>query len=294
MSEQPNLVSLNGTDLCACIDPHGAQLSQLQDRAGRNLLWNGTPSIWSGRAPILFPIVGMLVDGRYRVGAKTYQLPRHGFARNTPFALATSCATKARFELTADANTLQVYPFKFQLDIEFELIAATLSLNARISNKGNEPMPASFGWHPGLCWPLPFGQSRASHFIEFEYDEPEGMRRIDSAGLLRAERYPTPIAQRRMHLTDELFRDDAIIFDRLKSRAVTYGSSSGPRLRLEFPDTPYLGIWTKPGAQFICIEPWHGVTDPQGFSGDFQDKPGVFMVRPGASMTASVTITLLE
>jgi galactose mutarotase-like enzyme len=178
--------------------------------------------------------------------------------------------------------------------VRYDLSGTTLSVTTTIRNLGGTDMPASFGYHPGFCWPLPFGQPRASHFIEFEADEPAGVRRIDAAGLLTPARHPTPILNRRLDLTDALFQEDVLILDRVRSRSVTYGSRDGPRLRISFPDTPYLGLWTKPGAPFICIEPWHGITDPQGFSGDFSEKPGVFVLKPTAAFTAKMDITLLE
>jgi galactose mutarotase-like enzyme len=107
------------------------------------------------------------------------------------------------------------------------------------------------------------------------------------------ERFPTPVLQRRLVLHDALFQNDAIIFDDLRSRTITYGAADGPRMRLSFPDAPYLGVWSKPQANFVCIEPWHGVADPQGYAGNFSAKPGIFMVAPGASMAAKLAITLL-
>ena len=155
-------------------------------------------------------------------------------------------------------------------------------------------MPASFGYHPALRWPLPAGLERSRHFIEFECDEPAPVRRLDTEGLLTPMPHPTPVSNRRLMLADSLFQDDVLIFDALRSRTLTYGADAGPRLRMSYPDTPYLGVWTKPGAPFICIEPWHGVADPQGFNGDFLAKPGVFMVPSGADRTFGMSMTLLD
>ena len=94
-------------------------------------------------------------------------------------------------------------------------------------------------------------------------------------------------------LEDRLFQDDVIIFDGLRSRSLTYGADAGPRIRVSYPDAPYLGLWTKPLAAFICIEPWHGVADPVGFTGDFTAKPGVFAVAAGESMETRMEVTLL-
>jgi galactose mutarotase-like enzyme len=112
--------------------------------------------------------------------------------------------------------------------------------------------------------------------------------------LLTPVRHPTPIVKRRLELADALFEQDVVIFDQVKSRSLSYGGSEGPRLRIRFPDALYLGVWTKPGAPFICIEPWHGITDPEGFSGDFMQKPGVRVLKAGEAFLAKMDITLLE
>jgi galactose mutarotase-like enzyme len=293
LDQQDQLVSLTSGDLAAEVNPLGAQLSALRDRAGRDLLWDGDPSIWTGRAPLLFPIVGTLAGGCYRLGSTIYRLPRHGFARGKLFELVVATSASAAFRLKADEASLQIYPFRFELEVQFALDGATLSVTTHVRNAGDEDMPASFGYHPAFRWPLPFGRARSSHFIEFASDEPAPVRRLDADGLMTPEGHPTPIYQRRLALEDSLFQNDVIILDEIRSRSVTYGADDGPRLGVSFPDSPYFGLWTKPKANFICIEPWHGVADPAGFSGDFRAKPGVFVVAPGAALPIQMAITLL-
>jgi len=288
----PALVNLRSEQLCADIDPTGAQLFALRDSDGRDLLWNGDPAVWAGRAPVLFPIVGVLAGGNYRLGAKSYSLPRHGFARNRVFSVESSNPTAAVFRLSEDDETLRVYPFRFNLDMQFKLSGPMLSVTATIHNRGDEAMPASFGFHPAFRWPLSQDQARAAHFIEFASDEPDAVRRLDAAGLLTPERHPTPIVQRRLMLKDELFEADALILDRIRSRSVVYGAEAGPRLLVRFADAPYLGIWSKPGAQFVCIEPWHGISDASGFSGDFREKLGMNLIAPGSSFSTTMAISL--
>lgn len=287
-------VSISSGELTAEIDPHGAQLSALRDPGARDLLWNGDATVWAGRAPLLFPIVGVLADGAYRLGSKHYALSRHGFARDKMFSIESASAAAASFILRPDDSTLSVYPFQFELQVRYELKGATLSLNTAIRNCDRTDMPASFGYHPGFRWPLPYGQPRAAHVIEFETEETAPVRRIDAAGLLTPVRHATPVANCRLALTDALFQEDVLIFDQLKSRSLLYGTSTGPKIRIGFPDAVYLGVWSKPGAPFICIEPWHGITDPLGYSGDFMAKPGIFVVKPGGSLAATMDITLLN
>jgi galactose mutarotase-like enzyme len=291
--KSPPWVTLESDRLQAEVNPLGAQLSVLKYR-GLDLLWDGDPSFWTGRSPILFPIVGALAGGRYRLGSHTYELPRHGFARGRIFELAASTPDSAAFRLQADATTLAAYPFHFELEVGFTLAGTMLTVTARVRNRGGVDMPASFGYHPALRWPLPFGCPRSSHAIEFQREEPAPIRRLDAAGLLSAARHPTPVEQRRLALKDELFADDVIIFDEIRSRSVTYGADGAPRIQVSYPDAPYLGLWTKPGAHFICIEPWHGVADPAGFTGDFTAKPGVFSVAPGAEMSITLSLTVID
>ena len=292
--ERSNWVTLSSSGLSAEINPIGAQLSTLRDPAGRDLLWDGDPAIWNGRAPLLFPIVGALAGGTYRLGAKSYPLPRHGFARGKRFEVVESSPAAAMLRLKADQDSFKVYPFHFELEIRFALDGPTLSVTTWIRNADDADMPASFGYHPAFRWPLPFGQARESHFVEFAGEEPDPMRRLNADGLLTPERHPTPIVHRRLALEDDLFQDDVMIFNEVRSRLVIYGAETGPRIRVSFTDSPYLGIWTKPRANFICIEPWHGIADPVGFDGDFTQKPGVFTVPARAAVAIRMLITLLQ
>jgi galactose mutarotase-like enzyme len=268
-------------------------LSTLRDGNGRDLLWNGDPSVWTGRAPLLFPIVGTLAGGSYRLGPEVHHLPRHGFARGAVFEVVDATAASATFRLKADEASFRVYPFRFELEVNFALEGPTLAVTTSVRNRGAADMPASFGYHPGFRWPLPYGRARSSHFVEFASDEPAPVRRLNADGLLTPQRHPTPLCARRLVLADALFQNDAVIFDEIRSRSVTYGADDGPRIRVSYPDAPYLGIWTKPGAHFICIEPWHGCSDPEGFSADFRAKPGVFTVAAGATQSIKMAITLL-
>src|ERR1700722_8299970 len=158
MPDQPlPWVSISSDTLSAEIDPLGAQLSSLRLRTAFELLWNGDPQVWAGRAPLLFPIVGALVGGTYRLGPQSYPLSRHGFARGKRFAVQSTRAASAVFKLAADEASLRIYPFEFELEVRYEITGATLSVTTSIRNRGHAPMPASFGYHPGFRWPLPFG-----------------------------------------------------------------------------------------------------------------------------------------
>lgn len=288
-----DLITIASESLSADIHPLGAQLFALRDAAGRDLQWNGDPAVWKGRAPILFPIVGALAGNQYRLDGQTYVLPRHGFARDRLFALIEATTSNALFRLRWDEESLKVYPFRFELNLRFSVEAATLHMVATIRNLESErTMPASFGFHPALRWPLPYGEPRAAHALTFEKSEPAPVRRLDDQGLLLPAAFDSPVIGHSLSLRDELFAGDAIIFDSLASRTLRYGADAGPGLEFAFPGMPQLGVWTKPGADFICVEPWHGFADPEGFTGDLRDKPGMALLAPGAAKEFALSISL--
>lgn len=290
--DSPETVVLRSSGLLAEISTLGAELRRLATPRGDELLSDGDPAFWTGRAPILFPIVGALRDNAYRLDGVRHAMAKHGFARRSTFAVVEAEPDTALLRLSASPKTRVAYPFDFQLDIRFSLSEAVLTVEATVSNLGQAPMPASFGFHPALRWPLPFGRPRAEHRIVFEQDEPAPIRRIDAQGLLTPEPRPTPVRGCTLDLRDDLFTDDALIFDRLASRSASYGAESGPRIEVAFDGLTLLGVWTKPGAAFICIEPWAGLADPEGFDGDFRDKPGMMEVAPGSSRRFQMTLAL--
>ena len=285
-------VTITSGALSASISALGAELQTLQDSAGRDLLSDGDPRFWSGRAPILFPVIGELNDGGYTLDGQRYAMAKHGIARTSTFAVVEQAAESVTFALEASDATRAVYPFAFRLEIRFAIVGAVLAVTATIANLGDAPMPASFGFHPALRWPLPYGQPRADHTIRFAHDEPAPIRRIDGTGLLLPDALPTPVEGDTLALRDDLFAADALIFDRLTSRSVSYGAPTGPRIEVSFTDFPTLGVWTKPGAGFICIEPWQGSADPVGFTGDLRDKPGIIEIAPGSVRNLTMTIAL--
>lgn len=280
-------VSISTAALSAEISATGAELVRLQDRAGADLLWDGDPAVWNGRSPLLFPIVGEVKGNRLNVAGKACEIGRHGFARTSTFALVGSDAASCTWRLESSEATRRQYPFEFRLDVTYRIDGATLHMEARVTNTGAEVMPASFGFHPALRWPLPYGTSRAAHEIVFERAEPAPIRRpID--GLLSAAQFATPVRDGHLRLHDDLFEDGALVFDTLASRSVVYGEA----IRVDFPRMPHLGIWTKPGAGYVCIEPWQGHASPEGFDGELADKPGVIAITPGATESFAMSITV--
>ena len=282
-----DIFAISDSRLSAQVSALGAELVRLQDGNGLDLLWDGDPAFWTGRSPLLFPIVGEAKGNRIRVGGASYEIGRHGFARTSIFALVSSDTARCTWRLEASEATRRHYPFEFRLDVTYAIEGGALHMTAEVTNRGDGIMPASFGFHPALRWPLPYGKPRAAHEIVFEHDEPAPIRR-PIEGLLSSARYPTPVRDRRLVLNDGLFEAGALVFDTLASRSLVYGDA----LRVSFPRMPHLGIWTKPGAGFVCIEPWQGHASPEGFDGELADKPGMVAIMPGATESFAMSIVV--
>lgn len=285
------MIEIRSGALTATIDPLGAELVSLRDARGREWMSDGDPAYWTGRAPLLFPVVGKLNGGTYRLDGADYALPQHGFARRREFTLVEQAQDRAVFRLTDDKETCVVYPFAFTLDIAFTLAGATLAMEIFVTNDGDVPMPASFGFHPAFAWPLPGGGSKTEHRIVFEHNEPDPLSRIEG-GLIGAADRATPVEGDTLWLRDDLFVDDALVWQAPASRSLRYGCDGGPELEIAFPGMPMLALWTKPGARFLCVEPWQGHADPAGFAGEVWDKPGMLRLEPGERRAFAMSVTL--
>ncbi|HLG46553.1 MAG TPA: aldose 1-epimerase family protein [Reyranella sp.] len=286
-----DVVTLRNGTLGAAVSARGAELQRLHTAAGEELLWDGNPEIWAGRAPLLFPVVGNVKDDHITVHGQRYPLLRHGFARTSIFELVESADARCLWRLRANDESRLRYPFAFRLDVAYALEGRRLAMRATVVNEGAEPMPASFGFHPAFRWPLVPGIAREAHDVRFEKAEPEPIHRL-AAGLLAGPE-PTPVVGERLPLADALFERDALIFKRLRSRRLTYGPAGGRRLQLDFPAMPHLGIWSKPGAGFVCLEPWQGFADPSDFDGELAKKPGTVAIPPKSDRVFELSVTIL-
>jgi galactose mutarotase-like enzyme len=282
-------ISIESAELQATISSLGAELVGLRDSDGLDYLWHGDPAWWPSHAPILFPIVGEVRGNTLKVDGKRYPIGRHGFARGSTFEVVRTERARCSFQLCANDQTRAHYPFEFALDLHYEVVGRQLHVRAEVTNHGKDVMPASLGFHPGFRWPLVPGVPKEAYAISFEKLEDKPIRRLAS-GLLAAAPIPSPVHDKKLALTDALFINDALIFDRLNSRRVTYRASTGPSIEVRFDSMAHLGIWSKPGAGFVCIEPWQGFASPEDFDGELKDKPGMTLVAPRTTKRFEIAV----
>ncbi len=290
------LVRFGSGRLTAVVSARGAELQALDTADGQPLLWNGDPAWWTGRAPLLFPIVGRVPNDEILVEGRRYPLKQHGFARVSDFALRDASDSRCSFELVANAQTGAAYPFDFALVVDYEVSDATLTTRATVINREtHRMMPFSFGYHPAFLWPLRPGARKTDYRLEFSHRETGSVVRPTADGFLAtARRLPNPVsAARLLPLDDTIFAEGALVFDVLDSNAISYRGVAGHSVHVEFKGMPHLGIWSKPGAPFVCIEPWHGFAAPAGFDGELASKPGIIALAPGARQCFEMAISIV-
>lgn len=264
------------------VKPQGAELCSIKDADGFEYLWQADPAVWGRHAPVLFPVVGKLRGGRYELDGKTYELPQHGFARDMEFTLIGQDERTLIFRLLPTAGTRARYPFEFVLNIIYRLNGNCLCIGYEVRNTGASIMPFSIGAHPGFTLPGPIDDC----FLEFEKKETLSTRLLGPAGLISEETAPVLEKASRLPLSKTLFDRDALIFMDAKSEKVTLGArTSSRRLTVEFPGFPQLGIWAKPGAPFVCIEPWYGYADTEKPYGSIMNKPGIRLLQAGETFS---------
>lgn len=272
----------------------GAELTSVVNKeTGIEHLWQGDPNIWGWHAPNLFPIVGGLINNELLVDGKLYPMQRHGFARPTEFRLAEHKRDCAVFSLAYSADTLTAYPFKFNFQVKYDLIDNSLRITYKVINLDNKNIYFSVGGHPAFNVPFRDGERYEDYYLEFEVAEKLETYLLSPAGHFTGQTEAVATKGTKLPLTRDLFAKDALVFKNLQSRLITIKSDShNLSLGVEFPHFNYLGIWAKPGADFVCIEPWLGCADTEGQPKDIKEKEGIIKLEQGHVFEAPYFITI--
>lgn len=281
-SDVDDLHRFGDDQLSVAVSAQGAELHSLRDAAGREWLWQEGP-LWPRRAPVLFPIVGRLADDTLRHEGRTFRLTQHGFARDRRFSWVTRSEAGCQLRLRDDESTRAVFPFSFVLDLSYAVARGALSCDVGLSNPGKAALVFSVGAHPAFAWPLPGGGNKDAHSVVFGADEPGPARRLTDGLLDGAEELR--LRGRRLPLNEDLFAADALVLPQVRSRSLRYEGPAGDALEMSWSGYGDLGLWSKAGADFLCLEPWCGHASPAGWDGEFADKPGTVRLMPGEGRT---------
>lgn len=247
---------------------------------GAQMLWTPDPAYWSQTVPILFPVCGWTREGRVRVAGKSYPIGLHGFASKLDFQPVARGADFVRLMLRDSEATRGLYPFAFELEIEYQLAPTWFEVRACVRNTGASLMPYAFGLHPGFCWPFAGGNPE-DYAIVFDEAESAGVPVIAPGGLFATEHRAIALDGARLALTADTFAQEALCFLDARSRGLRFEGPDGAVLRVTTDDFRHIVLWSRPGAPFVCIESWTGYGDPVDFGGDLADKPSMILLEPG-------------
>ena len=290
------LTTISSGDLTATVDSMGAQLMSLTC-AGAEYLWQGDPTFWPRRAPVLFPIVGCLRNDCAQSAAGPVHLRRHGLARTNEHEVKDVTASSVTYELRSSAATRELYPFDFTLNMTYSLDGTSLTQSFAVTNTGEAELPFTLGGHPAFNVPMPNAEGEAFDDYALVFAErwsPE-VPVIDDAGIHDFSRMTRLMEDgRELALSHELIdRHATLVFhDVPKSRVALVGKRSNHGVELEFPGFDYLGVWTaSTEAPFVAVEPWHGCADAYDESGAFEEKRSTISLAPGEKCELAFTIT---
>lgn len=276
------MVVLENEFLSVKINLMGAELASIVDKStNQEYIWQGDKDIWAFHAPNLFPIVGSLVNSSLNVDGRSYTLGRHGFARTTVFRRIESAPEHAQFALRFNEETLKVYPYKFEFQVVYHLSGRSLQVTYKVINLDDKDVYFSVGAHPAFNVPLLENEIYENYYLEFEKEETLSRSTLSDKGLFSGNTFPV-LNGNKLLLTKDMFLEDAIVFKQLESKKITLRNEAGTRkVEVNFPKFKSLGLWAKPGAPFVCIEPWLGYSDNDGNSVDITKKEGIQFVEPG-------------
>ncbi|WP_266368924.1 aldose 1-epimerase family protein [Tellurirhabdus rosea] len=286
------MTQLENDFLRVTIRPKGAELTSLfNKKTGIEHLWQADPAVWPWHAPNLFPVIGGCLDNEIRVADERFPMGRHGFARQSEFTLEEALPEKARFSLHSSAQTEASYPFRFCFQIIYRLDNATLTVIYKVTNEDNQPIYFSVGAHPAFAVPFTPGESYEDYMLEFQKEENYDRHLLSDEGFFTGQTEPVLAVGNQLPLTRDLFDKDALVFKTLDSRRLTLRSRHHDHaVTVTYPAFPYVGIWAKPGADFVCIEPWLGCADTEGRKVDISQKEGIQTVEAGSEFEAGFTI----
>ena len=263
--------SIQNKFLTVNINRLGAELCSVIDSEGTEFIWQAG-EVWPKHAPNLFPIVGSLLDHEYTYQGETYSLSHHGFARNKNFELLHQSEHSVCLVLQHDEETLHSYPFKFTFLITYTLEANNLSQTFRVINDDDRTLPVSFGGHPGF---------NASPINDFEiiFSEKEFIKSNQLSGPYINENEIDIIQTDRISMDKTIFNNDALIFQGLNSKEVSLQKKNSTyAVKMNIDEFPYLGIWAKPGAPYVCLEPWQGLADYLDHNKNIEHKKGIILL----------------
>lgn len=264
----------------------GAELESFT-KESINYIWSVDEQFWNKTSPALFPIVGGLKNNSYEINGNEYELPRHGFARNFNFKVMDTTENSVTFLLKENETTLQVYPFEFELQLKYILNENKLTLIYSVENNSKKIMPFNIGAHPAFSIPSNFKE----YSLYFNKAEKLLSHQLEN-DLFSGKTIEIESKNQQLALNYALFEKDALVFKNIESKEIELHFNNKLYIKISFSDFKHLGIWTKPNAPFLCVEPWMGYADKSNSNGKLLEKESIQTINPNEKFSCEFSIEI--
>lgn len=259
---------------------------------GKDCMDSNGKVYWKRHWPVLFPTVGKSKKNQTIMNGKTYEMPQHGFARDMEFEPVTKLDNFHSYVLKSNKKLMDKFPYEFSLFVTYRLDENKLTTIYKVINDGDTDMPFGIGGHPAFQI-SPEDLQKENYYLEFE--EPEDkihfLYLVD--GLVGTE-YAKNIMENNqtITITPKTFSNDAVIMKGITSKKISLKQKPTGKtlLTMDFTGFPYLAIWSKPNAPFLCIEPWKTTADTVNASGVFRQKNDIILLPPKQEYECRFTV----
>lgn len=272
--------TIKNTYLEISVKSFGATLTSVKSqKSGYEFLWQGNAEIWNGQSPVLFPVIGGLLENKCVIDGKEYEIIRHGIARHREFELFSKTDSELVFVQRENEETLKSYPFKYELYMSFKLDGNSLTVTHTVKNTNDGKMCFGIGAHPAF-------NCETGDRIIFEKPEKAYCERIGADSLLNGETDLILNNNDTITIKENTFDKDVMIFSSLNSKYVTLKKEKlGKEIKFSFYDAPFFSVWAKPNALFVCLEPWCGINDSHEKADSFFEKRANITLDAGDSFS---------
>lgn len=277
--------------LTCTIESNGAEIRSLKNKlTGEEYIWQINKSIWGSSSPVLFPAIGKIKDDKVVFEGKAYAMPKHGIIRNNDLlGFEQHGESHCAFVLTSSEVTLKQYPFRFSFTADFRLIDNRLLMTYIIENRDVVPMHFACGGHTAYACPLSKTINLSDYVIEFPTHIDLVASTLGASGLLSHRKRKIESHHNTLQLSDTLFDEDALIFTDIACDWVRLRKKDKKKgIVVRFAGYPHLALWSKPGADFVCVEPWLGLPDLEEESTDITQKNSYKTIEPDSRFTIAI------
>ncbi len=294
------MITIKNGELQLEINELGAELFSIKSsESGYEHLWQGDPSYWKSRSPVLFPIVGAIYGNTCNIDGKQYHMNQHGIARHAQFEVIAYSQEEVTLSLKSSAETKAQYPYDFELRLSYKLEGSSIAINYEVINPSDETIFFQLGAHPGFNFASFDADAPLQGYFQFNDKGDSDSLTLSkiAAGFYIPEKDQLALTDKRIAITKETFNNDALIFEDSQTKDISLLDANGKAyIRVKY-DAPVVGLWSKACnnySPFTCIEPWYGRCDSSQYAGEFKDKDWMQSLAAGDSFTTTITIEIIK